>query len=378
MGWHDFTAALRGRTERLWQRRTDYLWLVVSIAVALIALRAALPYMVKDYVNGRLHALEAYDGRVSDIDIGLWRGAYRIDGIQIEKRGAKQPTPFFDSRHVDLSVEWHSLFHGSLVAEAHFDEPKLNLVDAPTSGQSQTGSEEDWHQRLEELFPFRFNTIKIHDGTVTFRTPGIAVGDALNVRHVDGVVTNITNVVDTKKDAFADFRMTGEVLGNAKAWVYGSAEPFSRTATFDLNMSVEDVPIPKLNPWLREYLKADAKKGEFDLYLEVASANGRYEGFAKPILQNVQFMSLEDHPVKSPLKSLWNATLQLAAEIFENQPRKQVAARVPFHGELQGTANTDILRTIASVLRNAFVGAFAHSIEDRISLENVEDGDRKE
>jgi hypothetical protein len=94
------------------------------------------------------------------------------------------------------------------------------------------------------------------------------------------------------------------------------------------------------------------------------------------MLENVQFMSLEDKPVRSPLKSLWNATLQLAAEIFENQPRKQLAARVPFRGTIQGT-QTDLLATIGSVLRNAFVGAFARSIEDRISLQNVEGEDGK-
>ena len=365
MGFRDLTAALR--------RRTDYLWLVLAIAFALIAIRVALPFIVKDYVNGRLHALEAYDGSVADIDISLWRGAYRIDGIEIVKRGAKQPTPFFDSQRVDFSVEWHSLLHGSLVSEAHFYQPKLNLVEGPTTKQSQLGTEEDWHDRLEELFPFHFNTIEIHDGTATFRTPGIAVGDALTARHVNGIITNITNVVETEKDAFAEFRLTGKVLGGADAWAYGSAEPFSKRSSFDLNMAVEDVAVPHVNPWLRQYLKADAESGDFDLYLEVASANGRYQGFAKPMLENVQFLSSDDLPEKekNPLKTIWNATLQLAAEIFENQPRQQVAARVPFSGTVAGS-QTDILATIASVMRNAFVGAFARSIEDRISLEDVE------
>ena len=81
----------------------------------------------------------------------------------------------------------------------------------------------------------------------------------------------------------------------------------------------------------------------------------------------MQFLSTRRAPRETnPLKSLWNATLQLAAELFENQPRKQVAARVPFSGTIQGT-QTDLLATIASVLRNAFVGAFAHSIDERIS-----------
>jgi hypothetical protein len=268
-------------------------------------------------------------------------------------------------------MEWHSLLRGSLVAEAHFFEPQLNLVEAPSDKQEQLGTEEHWHARLEELFPFKFNTVAVHDGTITFRTPGITTKDALTARRVNGIITNITNVVETEKDNFAEFRMTGQVLGGAETWAYGSAEPFTQRATFDLNLSIENVKIPKVNPWLRQYLKADAVQGDFDLYLEVASSNGRYKGYAKPMLRDVQFLTLEDEPAKHPLKSLWQGTLQIAAELLENQPRKQVAAQVPFSGTIEGE-QTDLLAAISSVLRNAFVTAFTHSIEGTISLKDVD------
>jgi hypothetical protein len=363
MSLYDLTARIR--------RRTDLFWPALALAIALIAIRAALPYMVKDYVNRRLHVLEGYDGSVADINLGLWRGAYRIDGIEIvRKGGAKQPTPFFNSQRVDLSVEWRSLWHGKLVAEAHFFAPELNLVEAPTDDQSQLGKEEDWHARLEELFPFRFNTVEAHGGTITFRTPGIQTSDALTARSVNGIITNLTNVARAKKGAFADFRMTADVLGGAEARAYGSAEPFTERPTFDLKLALEHVQLPKVNPWLEQYLKADAKRGDLDLYLEVASANGRYKGYAKPILQDVQFLSVEE-PVKHPLKGLWKGTLQVAAELFENPPTQQVAAKIPFSGTIE-TEKTDTLSAIVSVLRNAFVHAFTHSIDGTISLKDVQ------
>ena len=172
--------------------------------------------------------------------------------------------------------------------------------------------------------------------------------------------------------------MTSKVLGGADAWAYGSAEPFTKRSTLDLNLSIENVQVAKMNPWLSEYLKADAKQGGFDLYLEVASSNGRYKGYVKPILRDVQFLSLKEVPKENPLRSLWQGTLQLAAEVFENQPRKQVAAQVPFSGTIEG-GQTDLLAAIGSVLRNAFVSAFTHSIEGTISREDVDpassDGD---
>lgn len=82
-------------------RRNRILSAIGVLAIALIALRLALLSIVKDYVNDTLHALEAYDGSVEDIDLHLWREAYRIGGIRIVKTGSDQPTPFFSSDHID-------------------------------------------------------------------------------------------------------------------------------------------------------------------------------------------------------------------------------------------------------------------------------------
>ena len=48
-------------------------------------------------------------------------------------------------------------------------KPELNLVQGKSAADSQLGKEENWNARLEELFPFRFNTIGVTDGTVRHR-----------------------------------------------------------------------------------------------------------------------------------------------------------------------------------------------------------------
>ena len=44
-----------------------------------------------------------------DVDLALWRGAYRINGLQIVKVDGKVPVPFVKAPVIDLSVSWHSL-----------------------------------------------------------------------------------------------------------------------------------------------------------------------------------------------------------------------------------------------------------------------------
>jgi hypothetical protein len=314
-------------------------------------------------------ALEAYDGHVDDIDLALWRGAYRIDGIRIVKTGAEQPVPFFSSDRIDLSVEWKSLLRGSLVAEGEFFRPQVNLVQAKDERRSQLGDEENWAERAEQLFPFDFNTIKVHDGKVTFRAPGIRTEDALTANHVNGTLSNLTNVVETDKETFSRFGFDAQVLDGGTAKIDGTVNPLARQPTFDVNLQVRNVQLPQVNPWLRQYIKADAEQGEFELYMELAAADGRFQGYAKPLMREVNIYSSEE-PEKNPLKRIWEGLVDFAANVLENDETGQVAARVPFTGTIENP-KTSIFATIASVVRNAFVSAFARSLEGSISVRSV-------
>ncbi len=285
---------------------------VLAVVLLLVAARVALPFFVQDFVNRKLQALEAYDGHVGDIDVALWRGAYSIDGIEIVKTGARQPVPFFRAQQVDFSIEWRSLFEGSIVSEALFYAPELNLVQSKSEENSQLGKEVNWNARLEELFPTRFNTIRVVNGTVTFTAPGISTRDAITAKKLNGIISNLTNVVDSQQESFAGFRVTAEVLDGAPASVAGSANPLAAHPTFDVNLQVKQIKLPQANPWLREYIKADAEAGSFELYLEIAAADGKFSGYAKPILQDVElYRSGEEE--QSAMKMLWEGFLDFAS-----------------------------------------------------------------
>jgi len=342
---------------------------LLAVVVLLVAARLSMPYFVKDYVNDKLASLDSYDGHVGDIDIHLWRGAYSIDNIEIVKTGASRPVPFFRADRINLSVEWRSLFRGSIVSEAVFLGPELNLVQGRTDADSQLGKEENWNARLEEMFPFRFNTIEVSNGTVRFLAPGIKTQDAITASHLNGEISNLTNVLETGKETFADFRVTAEVLEGAPAVVAGSVDAFASKPTFDVNLEVKKVQLPQVNPWLREYIKADAEAGKFELYMELAAADGKFKGYAKPIMQDVDIYRSGEQE-ENALKRIWEGFLDFAANVLENKDADQVAARIPFTGTIKDP-ETSLFATIASVLRNAFVSAFARSLEGSITLRDV-------
>ena len=148
-----------------------------------------------------------------------------------------------------------------------------------------------------------------------------------------------------------------------------ASNAFAKQPTFDVNMEVKKVQLPQVNPWLREYIKADAEAGKFELYMELAAADGKFKGYAKPILQDVDLYR-SNEAEQSALRRLWEGFLDFAAEVLENDEADQVAARIPFTGTLENP-ETSLFATIASVMRNAFISAFARSLEGSITLRDV-------
>lgn len=351
------------------RRRDKWLVAVAIVLIVGVAIRAALPTIVRDYVNDRLQALQGYEGHIDNIDIAMIRGAYGIDHIKVERTGSGEPVPFFSCDRIDLSVEWRSLLHGSLVAAGEFINPHLNLVAAENKQKSQTGAGVDWAARLAELFPFRFNTVRAHNGTVSFRAPGIKTADAIKATRLEARITNLTNVVDSGKENFADFQVTAQVLDGGTAKITGSVDPTDPQPTFDVNLEVRKVTLPQVNPWLRQYIKAEAAGGDFELYMELAAADGKFQGYAKPMLRNVDIASSEEHE-EGLLKRIWEGVVDFAAKVLENDQTKEVAARIPFSGSIK-KPQTSIFETTVSVLHNAFVGAFARSLEGSVSVHSV-------
>lgn len=51
------------------------LWTLIVVVAVLVALRLALPYIVRDVLNRRMDRMGDYHGHVADVDLNLWRGA---------------------------------------------------------------------------------------------------------------------------------------------------------------------------------------------------------------------------------------------------------------------------------------------------------------
>ncbi len=354
-----------------WRRKWRWgLILLLFLVLALGAGRAALPGMVRDYVNRTLDRNPMYAGNIGEVRIHLWRGAYSIEDVRIVKTTGHVPVPFFAARRVGFALEWQALLHGRLVGRVLMDEPEMNFVDAPSEGETQTGGGSPWLLILKELFPFKINSAVIRDGSVHFRAYQTARPVDIYLTKLEATIDNLGNIRDETNPLVSTVRATGVAMDHAKFEYNMTLDPFAYRPTFHMAVRLLSLDVTRINDLARAYGKFDFKRGWFDLVLETDAKEGQLTGYAKPLFRNLQVFSLrEDLQQDNVLQFFWQAMVGSVTSLLKNQSRDQFGTLIPFSGDATGETTVDIFATIGNVLRNAFVRAYLPRLEN--GLESV-------
>jgi hypothetical protein len=332
------------------------------LVVLLVAARLALPHFVLKYVNNKLDELPQYEGYVRDVDIHLVRGAYTIKDVNIEKTATnKPPEPFVAARAIDFSVDWSELFHGAIVGEIYFYDAKLAFIKAKSEEQSQTSIDKSWTKVVQDLFPFRINRFVIENGAITYKEPDAKPPIDLMITNMTAVATNLTNTREVVTKLPAALKARGQTIGGGDLAIALKFNPLESQPTFDLNLALTNVDMTSLNEFLEAYAKFNVKRGTFDVIIEMYGEDGRFEGYVKPLMKDLDVLDLSKDS-KNPMKLAWQAIVAGVVKIFKNHPKDQVATEIPVSGTFD-KKNIDLWTTIGNVLRNAFIHAFSPTFD---------------
>ncbi len=354
----------RGR----WKRGLVYL--AVAIAVLLICLRLVLPYVLKSYVNRQLNGSTDYGGRIGDVTVHLWRGAYRIHDINIFKKAGKVSQPLFSAAYLDLSLQWSELFHGKLVSEIVMAVPNINFISGPTEAQSQSGTENNWGDTLESLVPFKINSLVVTNGQVHFKNPYSNPPVDIYMTQIFGVATNLTNSRELKRALPAGVTAFGKTLGEGRLFFQCNLNPLAPTPTFQLNGSLTNVDLTQLNSFLRAYGKFDVARGNFAFFTSFAAADDKYDGYVKVLFTNLKIFQWQKESKKDAWQIFWQAIVGTVATLLKNQPHDQLATKIPITGSFQQT-DVHLWPTIQTLLQNAFVRALVPQPDKSVNIENA-------
>jgi hypothetical protein len=336
--------------------------IAVVLLVGLIGARIYLPYWLTGYVNKTLDNIPGYTGSISDVDVSLIRGAYTIDDLKILKKVKDIPVPFVDIKKTDFSLQWGALFDGEVVGDVTLYSPTLNFATGKSGATSQTGLETDWTVPIKELMPLDINWVEIQNGKVTYKNFNTRPNVDIYINNLQLKATNIRNVEDKNVALPSSITARGSSIGGGSLALDGHMNIIKKIPDMDIDAKLEKVDLPSLNNYARAFAAIDFNSGNFDLYTEIKTKDGRVSGYVKPLLRNIDLIDWQN-PNLNPLNILWESVVSVVLEIFSNQQKDQVATQIKLEGHIDNP-ETDFWSTIGGILHNAFVKAYSNTIKE--------------
>ncbi len=344
--------------------KKKWIW-ILAIAGVLIGFRIALPFLIKDYVNRTLQNLEGYSGSVEDIDLALFRGAYVIDSVTIVKEKDSISIPFITIAKIDLSVHWKALFKGSIVGEIILNRPDVNFV-VEQGKTKQNGSEADWTETLKDLIPLRINRFEINHGNIAYKDFSTNPKVNVSVENLHLLATNLTNIESKEIALPSELEATGTSVGGGNFNANAKLNVLKKVPDLDLNFEFENIDMTALNDFIKAYANADVESGTFNLYTEIVVDDAKLTGYVKPVMENLKIISL-DKEEGNFFQKAWETLVAGVAEIFENQPKEQLATQIPLKGSLNNP-DIGVWPTIWNIFKNAFIEALSKRLNNSIDF----------
>ena len=343
--------------------------IVISIVALLIIIRIILPYVVLHYANKTLASMDGYFGHINDVDLAIYRGAYIVKDFYIDKVDSvsQKQVPFISSQAIDLSVEWKSLFRGRIVGELEIIKPVLRFTKDKAEPASIQKDTNDFRKVLKSFMPLKINRLQIDNGKIQYIDATSSPKVDIAMTNVQVLAQNLSNVRDTALLSASVVASADVYKGNLNFKM--KLNPLATTPTFDMNAELKNTSLPDLNDFLKAYAKFDVHAGTFGLYAEVASKNGKFIGYVKPVIKDLDVVGSEDRN-DSFLNKLYEVLVSAAGIILKNPEEKQVATKIPLKGEY-GKTVVGTWYAIIEVLRNAFIQALYPSIDNEINILSV-------
>jgi hypothetical protein len=255
------------------RQRLDLL-LVAALAVAALVWTLSshlfdepLRQQLEARMNGKLNG---YSLRLGHAHAGLFGLELTLRDLELRQTAFPEP-PVATIPVLHLSVEWHELFARHLVGDAYFDRPHLHL-DVPQLHVERMKrirvGQRGWQAALESIYPLKFNTMTVDDGSLTYVDGDPA--HPFEVTHWMLHATNIRNLHYPDRVYPSPVHTQGVIFGTGRGVVEGNAnflsDPFPGWHAL---CRIENVPLDRLQQL--------STRGNVELHGGVVSAHGELE-----------------------------------------------------------------------------------------------------
>ncbi|MUU78873.1 DUF748 domain-containing protein [Winogradskyella endarachnes] len=356
--------AAKPKTSKIYKKKRYTIPII--IIVILISLRIYLPYYVKSEVNKVLANLPGYFGNVEDIDISLFRGAYVINNLYLNKVNAKTQVPFLNFPKTDISIEWKSILKGEIVSEIIMTDPEIIYVMEDQQTEGANPDTDDWTTALTDLVPIDINNFEIHNGKIAFVELQANPNIDLHFNQLELFAKNLRNVSSNDRILPSPIHASANSIGNGNMTLNGNINLIKAIPDLNIEFGLEKADVTSLNPFTQHYAGIDFESGTFELFSEIAIADGYIKGYMKPLITDSKLISKED----SFLSVLWEGFVGFFKFILKNQRTDTLATKVPIEGDLNNV-EAGVFPSIINIFENAWIKAFKGTVDNDIEYEDA-------
>ena len=356
---------MNNSTSRPFYRKKKY-QITAFVILLLIAFRIYLPTLVKNQINKTLATIPGYYGHVEDVEINLYRGAYVLNGLYLNKGTAKTQVKFLNFPQTDISIEWKSILKGKIVSEIIMASPEVIYIFEDQKQKTSDADVDDWTKALTDIVPIDINHFEIHKGKLAFVQLQAEPNIDLQITKLEMYADNLRNVASVDKTLPSPFKATGVSFGNGTINIDGNINLIKQIPDMDLSLALKSADATALNDLTNHYVGIDFDKGKFELYSEIAIADGYLKGYIKPLLSHSKLIGKED----GILETIWEGFVGFFKFVLKNQRTDTLALKIPIEGDLK-EVKTSSWATFISIIQNGWIKGFKGETDNEISFKDA-------
>jgi hypothetical protein len=361
---------------------------LLSIVLILVGFRLYLPTLAKNYINKQLNEDPLYHGGITEVKIHLWRGAYSMLGLRLDRVDDKNNLPLLAADKIDIGLSWRELLHKAIRAKIAVKNLEVNVVQekvgpdqkkVAVGRDTKEGKKEeagDWKSVFKNLVPIDVGRLSIEGKSIHFRDLTANPPVHIYLDHLDITGRNLTNSEKVSSSLFGNVDVKARLMKSGNLHVHLLVNPLVSPPEFKVTTRLKGLELTNLNEFFTAYGKFDVKSGTFSLYSEMATADNNLKGYVKPLIKNLKVADFKEDKKKGVVHAFWEVLVGAVGGIFKNYPEHQQAARIAFEGRLDDpkTNGWDIFK---SVLHNMFIKPISPTIDKSVKLADVKKGSQK-
>jgi hypothetical protein len=338
---------------------------------------AYLPAILKWEINRALAGMPGYAGRVEYVGLSLFEGVARVEGVSISR---KEPAlrRVFSIDALRVVLRWREAFRGNFVGEIQMVKPWVSLkTEDLQAAKKETAKDvaEQEKKRVRRVFPMKIDRFRIEDGAFHYYDQSASPPIHLFATKVEVEAENLTNTRKLLKSLMSTLQAQAKVMDSGDFSARLAFNPFHEQPTFNLDGQLQGLRLTSLNEYLRRYVGMDVQGGVFGFVMEAAAEDGRFKGYVKPTIKDLNVVNLKKEKMRFSVK-VKEVAAEALGEILENQPKDRVATKIEFSGRFKDP-HVSLWSAAVNILRNAFIRALSPTLEGSIGFKDAPDKPKK-